>query len=133
MKLFGIEPHPTFKRTELQTYVCSPCDAVKTQAIPLRPLKLARRCTETTVPHLPDAAAFDSETTHILGLAFEAAWETVNASGSMFADASHAAQARELLAKRIIELAQEGERDHHRLVENALAYLATAGEADTAA
>jgi hypothetical protein len=34
-RLFGIEPHPTVERTELRTYVCDQCDAVKTEIVPL--------------------------------------------------------------------------------------------------
>ena len=69
-------------------------------------------------------AAFDSETTELLGAAFEAAWEKVNAAGSALAKGSEAALTRELLAKRIIELAKRGERNFDRLVESALDHLA---------
>src|SRR5262245_52005330 len=68
-------------------------------------------------------AAFDSETTELLGAAFEAAWEKLNTSGSALAEGSEAALTRELLAKRIIELAKRGERNPDRLVENALDYV----------
>jgi hypothetical protein len=69
-------------------------------------------------------AAFDSETTELLGAAFEAAWEKANAAGSALAEGSDAALTRELLAKRIIEMAKRGERNPDRLVENALDHLA---------
>jgi len=69
-------------------------------------------------------AAFDDETTQLLGAAFEAAWEKVETAGSARADDSQAALTRDALAKRIIELAKRGERDPDRLVENALDYLA---------
>jgi hypothetical protein len=69
-------------------------------------------------------AAFDSETTELLGAAFEAAWEKVNAAGSALAEGPEAALTRELLAKRIIELAKRGERNLDRLVESALDHLA---------
>jgi hypothetical protein len=68
-------------------------------------------------------AAFDSETTRQLGLAFEAAWQAVKTSGSTLGDESHAASTRELLAKRVIEMGRRGERNHDRLVENALDHL----------
>jgi hypothetical protein len=68
-------------------------------------------------------AAFDSETTGLLGSAFEAAWERTKADRGL-ADDGRAAVVRELLAKHIIELARRGERDHDRLVEGALEYLA---------
>ena len=68
-------------------------------------------------------AAFDDETTQLLGAAFEAAWEKVETAGSARADDSQAALTRDALAKRIIELAKRGERDPDRLAENALDYL----------
>jgi hypothetical protein len=37
MRLFGIEAHPTLARTDLRTYVCSCCDEVQTQSVPLSP------------------------------------------------------------------------------------------------
>ena len=64
------------------------------------------------------------ETTQLLGRAFEAAWEKVKTSGSALAEESEAALTRELLAKRIIEMAKRGERNADRLVENALDHLA---------
>jgi len=65
--------------------------------------------------------AFDSETTRVLGLAFEAAWKQLEAS-SAFTDPFEAASARELLATRLVRLARRGERDHDRLVAGALAH-----------
>src|SRR5215510_9932002 len=35
MRLFGIEAHPTVDRTDLRTYVCSYCDEVQTEDVPL--------------------------------------------------------------------------------------------------
>ena len=48
-------------------------------------------------------AAFDSETTQLLGAAFEAAWEKVKTSGSALAQESQATLTRELLAPIIRE------------------------------
>jgi hypothetical protein len=73
---------------------------------------------------LLSSAAFDSEDTELLGAAFEAAWEKLNAAGSALAEGPEAALTRELLAKRIIELAKRGERNPDRLVEGALDHLA---------
>ena len=39
MRLFGIEAHPTVDRTDLRTYVCSYCDEVQTEDVPLPELK----------------------------------------------------------------------------------------------
>jgi predicted protein tyrosine phosphatase len=59
-----------------------------------------------------------------LGAAFEAAWKKVKTAGTGLAEESEAALTRELLAKRIIEMAKRGERNPDRLVEDALDHLA---------
>jgi hypothetical protein len=69
-------------------------------------------------------AAFDCETTQLLGAAFEAAWEKVKTTNGALAEEGEAALTRELLAKRIIEMAKRGERNRGRLVESALDHLA---------
>ena len=68
---------------------------------------------------------FDVETTIILASAFDAAWLSLQTSGSPFAADDRASQTRDLLAQRIIEIAQRGERDKRRLVEEALARFVT--------
>jgi hypothetical protein len=68
-------------------------------------------------------AAFDPETTHILTTAFDKAWDKFKSSGSPLADDACAPSTRALLAKQIIEIAQRGERNIDRLVENGVAYL----------
>jgi hypothetical protein len=67
---------------------------------------------------------FDSETTHLLGQAFDAAWKRAEASGAL-SDESSTTITRIRLAKRIVELARRGERDHDRLVESALTHVLT--------
>ena len=67
--------------------------------------------------------AFNSEVTRLLGSAFEDAWQKLTTSEAALADERRAALLREVLAKRIIELGRHGERNHDRLVENALANL----------
>ena len=69
------------------------------------------------------STAFDSETTHLLGSAFETAWERLKKSGATLGDESETTWTRELLARRIIATAERGERSHNRLVEDALDYL----------
>jgi hypothetical protein len=59
---------------------------------------------------LIQGASFDSETTRLLGLAYERACESVAADVTV----------REAVAKRIIEAARRGERDIEKLVEYAL-------------
>lgn len=74
------------------------------------------------VPFLKENA-FDPKALAILAAAFDAAWETVQKSGSPFANEAEATATRERLAKRIIEMGKQGARDHERLVADALASL----------
>lgn len=64
---------------------------------------------------------FDVGTTKILASAFDAAWLSLQTSGSSFSADDRAAETRNLLAQRIIEIAQRGEREKRRLVDEALA------------
>jgi hypothetical protein len=70
------------------------------------------------------AGAFDADEVKILTDAFDRAWKAVEESGGCFTSDSCRNAARELLALRIIEIAQLGERDPNRLREDALLYLA---------
>jgi len=69
---------------------------------------------------------FDVDTTIILAAAFDAAWLSLQTSGSPFAADDRAAETRDLLAQRLIEIAQRGERDKQRLVQEALAQFSNA-------
>jgi hypothetical protein len=70
------------------------------------------------------ADAFDDQQVRILVQAFEEAWKAVQGSGASGAPGAHSEASRELLALRIIEIAQLGERDPIRLRDDALLYLA---------
>ena len=74
------------------------------------------------VPFLSQSA-FEPEVIAILVAAFEAAWASVEASGSALASPRYKRVAKEIMAKRIIETAQRGERDKDRLAHDALTYL----------
>ena len=76
----------------------------------------------TIVPFLSQAA-FEPEVITILVTAFEAAWASVEASGSTLASPRFKRAVQEILAKRIIEAAQRGERDAERLAADGLTYL----------
>ena len=119
MRLFGIEAHPIFDRTNLQTFVCPRCDGAQAQAVPAEgaPERRNRMETQATLP-LP--SAFDAETTRLLGESFDAAWEAVLAAGNPLADAGYVASLRETLAKSLIEMVRRGERNPDRLAEHAL-------------
>ena len=67
---------------------------------------------------------FDAEIVDIFGSAFEAAWQSLQLSDSRLTHEPHIAYTRELLAKWILVLGRQGERDRNQLVEKALALLA---------
>jgi hypothetical protein len=69
-------------------------------------------------------ANFNPDDTHLLVDAFDKSWDKFKSSGNALAGDACAPSTRALLAKRIIETAQKGERNTNRLVENALTYLA---------
>jgi hypothetical protein len=77
----------------------------------------------TIVPFLA-GLAFDPETTAVLASAFDAAWDRLVRSGSPMGTEADKHALREHLARQIIAAAEDGERDPHRLVERALAYVA---------
>jgi hypothetical protein len=68
-------------------------------------------------------SAFDPETIDHLAAVFEAAWRKVEASGSKLASPAYRRPAQEIIAKRIIEMAQRGERDTDALADDAVSYL----------
>ena len=68
--------------------------------------------------------SFDPEATHAIGAAFDSAWQDLQASGNIFSSQLTADWAREKIAKRVINMAQHGERDPDRLSCDALEYLA---------
>jgi hypothetical protein len=64
---------------------------------------------------------FNPAATRLLGNALDEAWDRLKATKVYFNGSADAA--RTVLAKHIIAMAKQGERDRHRLVEGALARL----------
>src|SRR5438477_8537524 len=60
----------------------------------------------------------------IMSAAFDDTWKSIEDSGITFTSERHANATRELLALRIIEMAEFGECDQRRLRDDALLYLA---------
>ena len=71
--------------------------------------------------------SFDSDTCAILVDAFEGAWNELVTAGDPIASAVKMDDTRLLLAKQIIELGHQGERDLDRLRDSAIARLRAAG------
>lgn len=69
-------------------------------------------------------SAFDPEVIETLVRAYEDAWQQVEKSGSAFASPRYRRAAQEIVAKRIIETAQSGEREPAQLANDAVNYLA---------
>jgi hypothetical protein len=67
--------------------------------------------------------AFDPESIHVLASALDA-WWMIQQSGSQFARPAYSRVMREVIAKRIIEMAQLGVRDQQKLVDDAVRFLA---------
>src|SRR5262245_41911462 len=111
MRLFGIVSHPMIEGTDLLTYVCDHCDGVQTEIDPPTKLK--------PMGSLLANKAFDAETMRVLGSAFDAAWERVEATDILPTDKRQVASMRELLAKFIIAKTE----DPKRLIETALLRL----------
>ena len=68
-------------------------------------------------------SSFDPEALQILSMALDDAWDRIKNSGSTFARPSYARAVREVLAHRIIEMAQCGEMEVHRLSDDAVRFL----------
>jgi hypothetical protein len=68
-------------------------------------------------------AAFDPETIAILSDALDNAWNSVEANKRAYKLDGHAEGARQALARHLVDIATQGERDPQRLIDGALARL----------
>jgi hypothetical protein len=68
-------------------------------------------------------SSFSPEVVMILASAFDSAWEVVKLSGGPLTTDGNATSTREILAKRIIETARQGELNPKWLTDDAIAYL----------
>jgi hypothetical protein len=73
---------------------------------------------------LLESSSFDPEVVSTLAAVYESAWQTLEQSGSIFTSPRYRRAAQEIIAKRIIDMAQRGEIDTHLLAEDAVDYLA---------
>jgi hypothetical protein len=70
-----------------------------------------------------DPSLYTDEEARLMGLAFNAAWDQLVASGSIHAQPYCAERTRELLALKMIELLRRGAPDLQRLCDEALREL----------
>jgi len=69
-------------------------------------------------------AAFTPEIIEILAAALDEAWERLEKSGSRLARPAYSRVMREVVAKRIMEMAQRGVQDREALVTDAIQFIA---------
>jgi hypothetical protein len=67
--------------------------------------------------------AFDPESIEILAAALDEAWERIRQSGSRLARPAYSRAMREVVAKRIMEMAERGVRDRKTLVEDVVRFV----------
>jgi hypothetical protein len=72
---------------------------------------------------LLEKSDFDPEFIKTLVSAYEDAWHKVEKSGSIFASPRYRRVAQEIIAKRIIDMAQRGEIEPAQLADDAVTYL----------
>jgi hypothetical protein len=70
-----------------------------------------------------ESAAFDPETVQVLASALDDAWARIEKAGSRYARPGYSRAMREVVAKRIIELAQRGVRDQEQLAADAVKFI----------
>jgi hypothetical protein len=68
--------------------------------------------------------AFTPENIQILAAALDQAWERLEQSGSRLTRPAYSRAMREVVAKRIMEMAQRGVQDREALVADALRFIA---------
>jgi hypothetical protein len=87
------------------------------------------RCVREKMVEIPEffrrETAFTPETIQILAVALDEAWERLRQSGSRLVRPAYSRAMREVVAKRIIEMAQRGVQDRDTLVEDAVRFVIT--------
>jgi hypothetical protein len=68
--------------------------------------------------------AFDPEAIQVMAAALDETWEKLQESGSRLARPAYSRAMREIVAKRIFEMARDGVADREALVANALKFVA---------
>ena len=126
MRVFGIERHPSLDGMALRSHECPRCENLQTDIVP-SVQEWSDPVEDNSVSAtflLSLSEGFDDEIVDIFGSAFEAAWQSLQVSDSHLTHEPHIASTRELLAKWILVLGKQGEKDRTRLAEKALAQLA---------
>ncbi len=120
MRLIASETHPVEAEADLVTYCCTACDgyfafpSLISKYVPLG--EAIDGTARMTIIELFRATAFAPETLSVLCEAYEQARRSLHDSGQPHI-------VNEVIAQRIIALAEKGERDPDRLCTGALTAL----------
>ena len=71
-----------------------------------------------------DSTVFDPEAVQVLASALDDAWARFEKAGSRFARPAYSRVMREVVAKRVIEMAQHGVTDQEKLAADAVRFIA---------
>ena len=71
----------------------------------------------------PYAAVFEPESVQVLASALDDAWPRIEKAGSRYARPGYPRAMREVVAKRIIEMAQHGVTDQEKLAADAVRFI----------
>jgi hypothetical protein len=72
---------------------------------------------------LLEQSSFDPEFVEKLAAAYDEAWRRIETSGSTFARPRYRRVAQEIIARRIIDMAQRGQMETDKLADDAVDYL----------
>jgi len=70
-----------------------------------------------------DSTVFDPEAVQVLASALDDAWARMEKAGSLLARPAYSRVMREVVAKRIVEMAQRGVRDQEKLASDAVRFI----------
>ena len=76
-----------------------------------------------TLDYVLPGTVFDPEIIQMLASAFDDAWDRLEKSGSRFARPGYSRAMREVIAKRIVGMAQQGVTDPQALAEDAVGFV----------
>src|SRR6516162_5760896 len=95
------------------------------RVVPVRMIKKGDLMIEGLAFVRSEESAFDPETILVLASALDAAWDRLQKSGSRLTRPAYSRATREIIAKRIMEMAQRGVKDDRTLVDDAVQFLSS--------
>jgi hypothetical protein len=99
-------------------------DVVRDTIIRLLPALIVGETMVEILKFIPPEIAFDPDSIQILASALDDAWDRIEKSGSRFAGPAYSRAMREVIAKRIIEMAQRGDaKDPQPLADDAVRFF----------